>query len=40
MMSHHIFQFPMTKGKSLIPLCRGIPAQVYPSVNKIHLYLL
>ncbi|XP_046638817.1 MTOR-associated protein MEAK7-like isoform X1 [Daphnia pulicaria] len=31
MMSHHIFQFPMTKGKSLIPLCRGIPAQVYPS---------
>lgn len=31
MLAGHIFHFPLTKGKSLIPLCRGIPAQVYPS---------
>lgn len=32
MLSRHIFQFPINKGNHLIPLCRGLPSQVYPSV--------
>lgn len=33
MLSRHIFQFPMTKGKLLLPLCRNLPSKVYPSVS-------
>lgn len=33
MLSRHIFQFPMTIGKHLLPLCRNLPSKVYPSVS-------